>query len=347
MPHARKPKHPTASSSSSARTQRKGDSVHNMQRRLFELGYVTGDRKLLADVHTLLELTTMTHGPTPAMLLQGPPGTGKTYLAQTFVPLWDAKSFFAFQFTPGVTREDLMFDLNIANIASAQAGRWDGAFTPNDAVAPGIFAQALLSSQQHKTVLLLDELDKANDKVDAFLLEYLQDCVMHAGPLGRLAGNPRNLVVFITMNDQRLITEPLMRRCYPRLELAWPQPEVEVRLVRMLAMKQLKARASSPRVNVRQLATNIVRLANEVRGFGKQLKKAPSTPELATAVVSCAVLPTKDWGHAVQSALLAYPGDRQLAHSLWGKSAEMIGKELEKPLVEAPKRPAGGGGMAA
>jgi MoxR-like ATPase len=314
------------------------DPIIALQQQLFSSGYVTADRQLLARVHELMEQSQMTRGPVAALLLQGPPGTGKTFLAETIQSLWEAQQFLSFQFTQGVTKEDLMYDLDIANIAAAQAGKWQGEFSARDAVSPGIFAQALLSSLKQRTVLLLDELDKASEKVDAFLLEYLQGATMHAGPLGRLKGNPKNLLVFVTMNNQRLITEPLMRRCL-RVELTWPSPEVEMRLVRMLASKQLAERGKPSRVNVKQLSQNVVRLANEVRGFGKQLKKVPSTPELARAVVSCAVLPKQDWGHAVESALLAYEGDRQVAVSLWGKSAEQIKKELETPLVKPPLTP--------
>lgn len=319
MPHARR--------RGSKRASGPLDPVIDFQHKMYKLGYVTGDRHLLATGHALTEYIGMTTGPVPAMLLQGPPGTGKTFWAKTFQRFWSAVNFLTFQFTPGVTKEDLMFDLDLANIATAQAGKWRGEFTAEHAIRPGVFAQALLLSQQAKTVLLLDELDKANEKVDAFLLEYLEDCAMSAGALGRITGNPHNLVVFTTMNNQRLITEPLMRRHF-RVEMHWPKPEVERQLVRTLALKQLKQWDGKPRVNVTRLSTNIVRLANEVRAFEKQLKKVPSTPELARAVASCAVLPEQDWGYQVEAELLAYPGDREIARDLWGKSPATIAREL-------------------
>lgn len=310
------------------------DPIVELQHALYKHGYLTADRALLSAVHELFKTARTTHRPVPALLLDGPPGTGKTFLAETVQQLWEARDFYTFQFTPGVTKEDLMFDLDIANIAMAQAGKWVGEFRPEHAVRPGAFARALLASQKHRTVLLLDELDKAQDKVDAFMLDYLNSCRMEAGPLGTIHGNPRNLLVFITKNNQRSITEPLMRRCIG-VELRWPDAPSEAKLVRMLALRQIKqlepaelGRAS--RLNLGRMADELVKYANEIRRFSQQLKKVPSTPELGSALFSCAVLPSADWGHSVYNWLLRYSSDQQVARSIWRTDATTIGRRLQE-----------------
>lgn len=316
-----------------------GDPVTDIHQRLQALGYITSDRALMAECYALQMKALMTTKAVPAMLLQGPPGTGKTFLAETMRKEWDATTFLFYQFAPGVTKEDLVFDLNIANIAMAQAGKWEGDFKAEDTIAPGKLVQALQASQKGRTVLLLDELDKASEKVDAFLLDYLQSCRLDAGQLGVVYGNPKNLMVFITMNNQRQISEPLMRRCL-RHELEWPVPDVEKQMILTLAERQLAQLGRMPypdlKIQLQAHAPLMVQFANEIRSYSQQLKKVPSSPELADALVDVACLPnTSDWGPKVYATLLAYPEDRKLAKGIWKKTPQELGRQLAEAVARS------------
>lgn len=83
--------------------------------------------------------------------------------------------------------------------------------------------EAILSSQGNKPVLLIDELDRADEEFEAFLLEILSDFQVSIPEIGTLKASHKPLVV-ITSNRTRDIHDALKRRClyhwidYPDLE---------------------------------------------------------------------------------------------------------------------------------
>jgi len=136
-----------------------------------------------------------------SVLLTGPAGSGKTYMAEAFANSIGAK-FFMFQNTTGVAREDYVLDLNIESILKHEA---------ETSVLPGLLVRALQSTNEGPTVVLIDELDKAREEIDAFMLDFLS--------YGRVTTGSREfhrgehpVWVFITSNGQRPFIEPLMNR---------------------------------------------------------------------------------------------------------------------------------------
>jgi len=87
----------------------------------------------------------------------------------------------------------------------------------------GVLTQAVMLSHKKKVLLLVDELDKSHPSVDAFFLDFLQNArIRFKGEL--LQAKRENLYTFFTLNDEREISEPLLRRL-PVLELSHLPPQ--------------------------------------------------------------------------------------------------------------------------
>jgi adenylate kinase family enzyme len=135
-------------------------------------------------------------------LLRGPPGSGKTHLTKLIARFLRAEYVF-FQCTAGTAEDDLLYK-----------------YVPSETTKSGIritlgpLPRALLTSQKGPVVLVLDEFDKTRPSADALLLDFLQNCrlAIYLNELTVVEGNPRNLVVFLTTNEFREFSEPLLRR---------------------------------------------------------------------------------------------------------------------------------------
>jgi MoxR-like ATPase len=85
-----------------------------------------------------------------------------------------------------------------------------------------------LESEAEETVLLIDEVDRADDEFEAFLLEFLSDFQMSIPELGTVSAERRPLVV-ITSNRTRELHDALKRRClYHWIEYPTPEREAEI-----------------------------------------------------------------------------------------------------------------------
>jgi MoxR-like ATPase len=125
---------------------------------------------------------------------------------------------------------------------------------------------------EEPTVLLIDEIDRADAEFEAFLLEVLSDFQVSVPELGTLAAVHRPLVV-LTSNNTRELSEALKRRCL-YLFIDYPTIEQEMAVVR------LKVPELSPK-----LARQAVELVQSLRSM--DLRKSPSISE------------TLDWAKAL------------------------------------------------
>jgi MoxR-like ATPase len=90
--------------------------------------------------------------------------------------------------------------------------------------------QALESDPARPCVLLIDEIDRADDEFEAFLLEFLSDFAITIPELGTVRAQRRPLVV-LTSNRTRELHDALKRRCLYHW-IDYPGPEREAEIVR-------------------------------------------------------------------------------------------------------------------
>lgn len=140
----------------------------------------------------------------PCALLKGLPGAGKTSTAEAFALAVDANKFF-YQCNPGTGFDQLIGQPNLGAVLRQDA---------SCCIADGILIQAAKAAVAGEdVVLILDEIDKASPEVDAYLLDFLQSRRIHDSNMEEIV-IPADVKfwVFLTSNDERDLSDALMRR---------------------------------------------------------------------------------------------------------------------------------------
>lgn len=166
---------------------------------LFRVGYVARREELLA----LAGIISAPKGQgMRVLLLQGPPGTGKTFISQAFAKITDAKYVYTLLHNWSDSSE-----LHVGvDVQAAVAGEAD------NVRQPGTLAVAARKSLLGPTVLCLDEVDKSNEQTEALLLDFLQTGRVPIQPGKHVTADPENLIVFMTSNAMRPLSDALYRR---------------------------------------------------------------------------------------------------------------------------------------
>jgi MoxR-like ATPase len=176
--------------------------------KLTEAGYVA-DRELAMALH----LMDMLQRP---LLLEGEAGVGKTEVAKALAVVHGTK-LIRLQCYEGLDRAEALYEWNYQRqLLSIQTRTAQGAAVNEDEIFSEryLLERPLLAAirQDVSPVLLIDEVDRADEEFEAFLLELLSDFQVTIPELGTITAKsiPR---VILTSNGTREISDALRRRC--------------------------------------------------------------------------------------------------------------------------------------
>ncbi len=183
-------------------------TLPNLSSKLAEAGYVA-DRELAMALH----LMDMLQRP---LLLEGEAGVGKTEVAKALAMVHSTK-LIRLQCYEGLDRAEALYEWNYQRqLLSIQSRTSQGNVVNEDEIFSEryLLERPLLAAirQTVAPVLLIDEVDRADEEFEAFLLELLSDFQVTIPELGTIAAKsiPR---VILTSNGTREISDALRRRC--------------------------------------------------------------------------------------------------------------------------------------
>jgi MoxR-like ATPase len=259
-------------------------SPRELKTALGKQNYIASD-----EISTVLFLSQQLGKP---ILTEGPAGVGKTELAkavaganglelirlQCYEGLDETKALYEWEYAKQLLYTQLLRDKLSDTLSNAGSLREaaDRLSTEEDVFFSMRFLlkrpllKAILSEKP--TVLLIDEIDRADAEFEAFLLEVLSDFQISVPELGTLQAIHRPMVI-LTSNNTRELSEALKRRCL-YLFINYPNLEQELAVVR------LKVPELAPK-----LARQAVELVQKLRSM--DMRKAPSISE------------TLDWAKAL------------------------------------------------
>lgn len=174
-----------------------------------------------------------------AIFLEGEPGVGKTEVAKVLSRAF-ATPLIRLQCYEGLDISQAVYEWNyphqLLEIQARQFRSHGDAPVPNDIFSERFLLkrpllQAIDQSHHRAPVLLIDELDRADEEFESFLLELLSDFQITIPEIGTLRPDHKPIVI-ITSNRTREIHDALKRRCvYYWIE--YPSREKEVEIVRL------------------------------------------------------------------------------------------------------------------
>jgi len=274
------------------------DSVDEVIQRLTAADYLPS-----TDIATAVFLADRLGKP---LLIEGPAGVGKTELARAVASAANAEMV-RLQCYEGIDEARALYEWNHAKqllrITATDDEGWNSArdhvFTEEFLLQRPLLAAI---RNPNPTVLLIDELDKADVELEGLLLEVLGDFQVSIPELGTITA-VRKPVVILTSNADRDLSEALKRRCL-YLHIDYPTAELERAIVRLRVPQLDSATAAS---------------AVEVVGALRRLplRKAPSIAETVDWARTLVTLGTRGLTTGVVRStlgvLLKYQSDHRIA----------------------------------
>jgi len=182
------------------------DSLEEVTAALHEQGYVSNPSLSMS-----LFLALKMRRP---LFLEGAPGVGKTEVARVLSKVFDTE-LIRLQCYEGLDIHHALYEWNYQRqLLRLQAGQKEdlGEIYSDEYLLKRPLLQAIDPERDKPAVLLIDEIDRADDEFESFLLELLSDFQVTIPELGRIEAVHRPIVV-LTSNRTREIHDALKRRC--------------------------------------------------------------------------------------------------------------------------------------
>jgi MoxR-like ATPase len=228
------------------------DSIESIQEGLFNQLYVAN-----RDLATIIYLSLKLQKP---LFLEGEAGVGKTEVAKVLASMLGV-SLIRLQCYEGLDVSNAVYEwdyprqiLHLRMLEASQASRADmeKSLYDREFLLSRPLLQAIDSQEDQMPVLLIDEIDRADEEFESFLLELLSDFQITIPEIGTIKSQEPPIVV-ITSNRTREVHDALKRRClyhwidYPSFEteyqiLQMKVPGIEKSLTRQIvfAIQQLR-----------------------------------------------------------------------------------------------------------
>jgi MoxR-like ATPase len=276
-------------------------SVDELQAALGTQSYLA-DRGLATSIHLSLSLD-------KPLLLEGEAGVGKTEVAKVLSSLL-RRRLIRLQCYEGIDASQALYEWNYSRqlIAVRAMDATDAETHVQDLFGPDFLVERPLLAAIRAgsgAVLLVDELDRADDEFEAFLLEVLSEFAVTIPEIGRVAAETPPAVI-VTSNRTRELHDALKRRCLYHW-IDHPELEREIQIVRVRAPHVSEALA-------RDVAAAVLRLRE------MDLAKLPGVAE------------TIDWANA-----LSFLGAERLDPSIAADTLGAVVKDHEDQQLVAAR----------
>lgn len=229
-------------------------SMEELEEKLIANNYIP-DKNTLITVYLAFKLK-------KPLIVEGPPGVGKTELSKAISRSFNM-DFFRVQCYEGITFEQIVGEWNYQKqLLHLEMNRIKE--TDLDVFHEEFFIKRPLLQgfiNPDPSIILIDEIDKADEEVESFLLQALGESQITVNDLGTFELN-NDLMVIITSNSQRQLLDETKDRCL-FLYIDYPNPEREMEIVK----------ATIPDAS-QKLIESVVKRINELRNMN--LVKKPS-----------------------------------------------------------------------
>jgi len=271
------------------------NSVSDLTDQLRVAGYLS-DRGLSTALHISLQLGR-------PLLLEGEVGVGKTELAKVLAQLLDRR-LIRLQCYEGIDTNQALYEWDYAR-QMLQIRALSEAKLTEDKTVKGLFSPEFLLERPlleavragDSCVLLIDEVDRADDEFEAFLLELLSDFQISIPEIGTIKAVTRPIVV-LTSNRTRELHDALKRRCLYHW-IGYPSQERETEIV-TTKLKDVSEK----------IASKVVQAVNRLREM--ELAKPPGVAETIDWVESIKIIGANEFTVSVaEDTLGAVLKDRE------------------------------------
>ncbi|SFE52754.1 AAA family ATPase [Alteribacillus iranensis] len=186
------------------------DGIRSIEEEFDQHGYIT-DHAVAISLHLVKTLQ-------KPLLIEGPAGVGKTELAKVLARSLNTK-LIRLQCYEGLDAAHAMYEWNYAkqmlhiqmrNGTNADPTQIKEEIFSEDFLLTRPLLQAL--KEEKAPVLLIDEIDRADEEFEAFLLEMLAEFQISIPELGTIRANERPYII-LTSNRTRELSDALRRRC--------------------------------------------------------------------------------------------------------------------------------------